>query len=118
MNMFNSWSFKAALYLMTVAVLLLPLRGLAFDSSVVDARMGDTPCHTRAAEMYPAPDTLGDRACSCCDDPGLQHCFVLMATFDEVIIPLKRITYLQLQALYELIKFIPNESPFRPPRVS
>ena len=113
---------KVLLYLTAVAVLLLPLQGLAFAVSA-DTEASQSPCHKRSAAILYEQSRQAGSAHDCCDSTPVSpysctHCPVSMASFDEATIPLQQAIYPQLRAEYEAIKSIPHKSLFKPPRVS
>ena len=113
---------KVLLYLTAVAVLLLPLQGLAFAVSA-DTEASQFPCHKRSiAILYEQSQQAGSTH-DCCDSTlvspySCTHCLVSMASFDEVTIPLQQAIYPQPQTRHEAIKPMPHKSLFKPPRVS
>ncbi len=109
------------MYLTAIALLLLPLQGLAFAVSA-DTEASQSPCHKRSKAILYEQSRQAGNTHDCCDSTPVSlsctHCLVSMASFDEVTIPLQQAIYPQPQTRHEAIKPIPHKNLFKPPRVS
>ena len=106
-----------------VALLLLPLRGLAYaNSDMSDIQPGNKSCHSQSEFIQlSSQDQPQGTAHGCCDDQGLQHdcahCLSPMTMQNlSVLTPSAKI-YPLIVVSDKSLNSIPLEHPYKPPRL-